>query len=126
MAFGGSQSTTQADLAPAFEYADKHDVADPDRPDEQRHRAQSKEETVERAFGFGPGLEGERGLANVDLVGVFGVGGCAEHGVDGVDLVSLRPHIDLGGMAVEAQIALGSGKPDQDGADQSRGPARRD
>jgi hypothetical protein len=61
-------------------------LATPTAPDQQGHRAEAQEEAVEGALGVGLGDEGGRGLGDVDLARVLGVGGGAEQVVDGVDL----------------------------------------
>jgi hypothetical protein len=43
------------------------------------------------------------------------VGGGGEDGVDGVDLVGTRAEVDLRGVAVEAEVALGGGVSDEHG-----------
>ena len=115
VAFGGPEGAAQSDLGAAFEDGDDHDVGHPDRADEQGDGAEAQEEVVEGALGVGLGDQGGRGLADVDLAGVLGVGGGGEQVVDGVDLVGLGAHVDGGGVAVEAEVVLGGGEADEDG-----------
>ena len=79
MAFGGAEAAAQSDLGAAFEDADEHDVGDADGADEQGDGAEAEEQAVQRAFGVGLGDQRVGGLGDVDLVGVFGVGGGGEH-----------------------------------------------
>ncbi len=78
VALGGAQGAAQPDFGAAFEHADEHDVADADGADEQGDRAEAEEQAVQRAFGVGLGDQRVGGLADGDLVGVFGVGGGGE------------------------------------------------
>ena len=57
LAAGGAQRPAQPDLGAAFQHRDDHDVGHPDRADQQRDRAQSEEQGVERALRVGPGGE---------------------------------------------------------------------
>src|SRR5712691_1752440 len=116
LAFGSAEGAAKADLGATFEDADQHDVADPDRADQQRDCAEAEEEAVEGALCGGAGGERGGGLADVDLVGCFGVGGGGKHGLDGGDLACLRADVDGGRMVVEGEVALGGRKADQDGA----------
>ena len=56
------------------------------------------------------------GLADVDLVGCFGVGGRGEHGLDGGGLAGDAADVDRGRVAVEAEVGLGGGEADEHGA----------
>ena len=105
VASGGPKRAAQPDLGAALEDRDDHDVGHPDRPDEERHGAETQEEAVEGTLGVGSGDEGGRGLGDVDLAGVLRVGGGTEQVVDGVDVGGLGAHVDGGRVAVEAEIA---------------------
>ena len=118
---GGAEGAAQADLGAAFEDGDDHDVGDADRADQEGDGAEAEEQAVEGAFGVGLGDQGGGGLADVDLVGVLGVGGGGEEVVDGVDPVVLGAEVDGGGVAVEAQVLLCRGVADQDGGVDGRG-----
>ena len=65
----------------AFEDGDDHDVGDADGADEQGDGAETEEESVQRALGIGAGGERGGGLADVDLVRGFGIGGRREDGL---------------------------------------------
>ncbi len=80
--FGRAEAAAQADLAAALEDADEHDVGDADGADEQRDGAESEEEAIEGALRVGAGGERSGGLADVDLVRCFGVGGGGENGLE--------------------------------------------
>ena len=114
MPLGGAERAAQSDLGAALEDADEHDVGDADGADEQRDGAEAEEETVERALRVGAGGERGGGLADVDLVRRFGVGGGAEHRLDGRRLARHRADVDRRRMAVEAEVALRGGEADED------------
>ena len=114
VAFGGAERAPQSDLGSSFEDGDDHDVGHPDRPDQERHRAETQEEVVEGALGVGLGDKGGRRLGHVDLAGVLRVGGGGQQVVDRVDLAGLGAHVDGRGMAVEAEVVLGGGEADED------------
>jgi hypothetical protein len=78
-------SAAQPDLGAAVEDGDDHDVGHPDGPDQQRDRAEAKEQGVERAVGVGLRGERGRGLGHVDLAGLLRVGLGAEQAVDAGD-----------------------------------------
>ena len=94
---------------------DEHDVADADGADEQRHRAEPEEEAVERALRLGARGERGGGLADVDLVRRFRVGGGGEDRLDRGRLARDAADVDRGRVAVEAEVALGRGEADEDG-----------
>ena len=124
VAFGGAERAAEADLGAAFEHRDDHDVGDADGADEQGDGAEPEEEAVEGALGVGAGAERGRGLADVDLVGCFGVGGRGEHGLDGGRLAGDAADVDRGRVAVEAEVFLGGGVADEHGAVDLRARAR--
>jgi len=79
---GRPEGTAKSDLGASFEHPDEHDVSDADGTDQQRHRAESEEETVERALRFGTRGERGRGLADLHLVGCLRVGAGGEDRLD--------------------------------------------
>ena len=58
----------------SLEHRDQHDVADADRADEQRDRAEAEEQAVQCSFVRGAGDEYVGGPTDGDLAGVLGVG----------------------------------------------------
>ena len=90
--------------------------ATPIGADEQGDGAEPEEEAVEGALGVGACGEDGRGLADVDLVGRFGVGGRGEHALDGGDLAGHAADVDRGRVTVEAEVGLGGGEADEHGA----------
>ena len=74
--------------------------------------------------GVGACGEDGRGLADVDLVGRFGVGGRGEHALDGGDLAGHAADVDRGRVTVEAEVGLGGGEADEHGAVDLRGQDR--
>src|SRR6516165_5720099 len=110
---GSAEGTPEADLGPALQDRDDHDVGDSDAPDQQRHRAEAEEQAVERALGRGAGDQRGRGATDLDAAGGFGVGGGGEDLLDGGDLVGGRAHVDGGRMPVETEVLVRGGEPDQ-------------
>jgi hypothetical protein len=45
LAFGGAEAAAEADLGAALEHANKHDVGDADRADQQRDGAEAEEQS---------------------------------------------------------------------------------
>ena len=82
---GGAQRPAQPDLRAALEDRDDHRVGDADAADEQRHRAEAQEQAGQRVVGLGARGERVRRPADVDLLGVLGVGRRREQVVDARD-----------------------------------------
>src|SRR5262249_60681717 len=101
---GRAEGAPEADLGAAFQDRDDHDVGDSDAPHQQGHRAEAEEQAVERAFGRGPGDQGRRGAADLDVAGGFGVGGGGEDLLDGGGLVGGRGDGGGGGVPIEAGV----------------------
>ena len=100
-----AERAAEADLRPALEDRDHHDVRDPDAADQERDRAEPEEQRREGALGRGARLDRIRRARDVDLVGVLGVGGDREHGLDVVDVLRVAADGERRDVALVVEVA---------------------
>jgi hypothetical protein len=60
----GSESSSQSDLADAFQHRDESDIGDPDRPHQERHAAEYEEQRVDIALDVASDITRLRRLLN--------------------------------------------------------------
>ena len=67
VALGGAERAAEPDFGAAFEHGDDHNVGDADGADQEGHRAQAEEQSVEGGFCSGAGDQRVGGLGDGDL-----------------------------------------------------------
>ena len=100
-------------------------LATPTAPTSRETAPSPRKRPLSAPCGVGARGERGRGLADVDLVRRFGVGGRGEHRLDGGDLAGRAPDVDRRRVAVEAEVGLGGGEADEHGAVDLGGERRR-
>ena len=89
-------------------------LAMPTPPTSRAIGAEAEEQAVVGAFGDELGFEDVGGEGDRDHGrGVGRVDGGGQHGGDGVDLAGHAAEVQLGGVAVEAEVLLGDGEADE-------------
>ena len=101
-----TERAAQADFRTPLEDGNEHHIGDADPADEEGNRSQADDQRGRRALHRESSRQRIRWAADRDLLGILGVGGGAQDGVDRADLVGGRPDVDPGREPVEGERRL--------------------